>query len=64
MNLTIIHDAKVLDLNFRPFDPEVILRPGDTVEYQGHIPGGCVRVKLADGRFGVVHPGACEELRS
>lgn len=35
---------------------------GTVVEYQGHVPGGMVRVRLPDGKLAFMHPACFDEL--
>ena len=39
------------------------LTPGMIVEYLGHIPGGNVSIKRADGEKDIAHPWCFRELR-
>lgn len=37
---------------------------GTTVEYCGHVVGGMIRVRFADGTEDVMHPHCFEQLRA
>lgn len=39
------------------------LNVGDVVRYRYHVPGGMVKVVLADGKEGIAHPLCFKELR-
>ena len=39
------------------------VKPGDVVEYLGHLPGGCVKIRTAGGLEGIAHPACFKELR-
>jgi hypothetical protein len=43
--------------------PKKLLESTDVVTYLSHVPGGMVKVRLANGEEGIINPLAAKELR-